>query len=390
MPEQYPDDSALLALESDPHTGVEYIPTGQSPYYLEFRKLMQRTQLAAARASDLRVYADGDLSFGVRPGRCLIAGQPLTFDGAESVVLANNQTTSIWLDGAATLQTSTAGFPTDRTSFVPLAEANTAAGVIADLVDRRGEAMLLIPDLTQLGVAASAAEVNQALTGINPTVDAAALNALTGGASSDADSEHRHTQMVTDADAPTFFRLINTNGGISANVALVFDLPAVLPDVTTLLPDSTSGQLRQQFLGSSWALVGATHVTFNHAGDLTASVNASLAGVVPIAGTVVGVILSVGQNIVSSDSADGLAATAFVNGTALVTTPASITDDDGTGFRCTDQGDGTPAVIKSDGVEQVSRGDVITIDLLRTANGTITTEAADISVLIVVRADAAE
>jgi hypothetical protein len=79
MSERYPDDAALLALESDAATGVEYIPTGRSPYYLEFRKLVQRLLLAAERANDLRVYQDGDLSIGVRPGRCLIQNAAVTF-----------------------------------------------------------------------------------------------------------------------------------------------------------------------------------------------------------------------------------------------------------------------------------------------------------------------
>ena len=42
MSETYPSDSVLLALTSDPDTGVEYIETGKAPYYLEFRKMLYR------------------------------------------------------------------------------------------------------------------------------------------------------------------------------------------------------------------------------------------------------------------------------------------------------------------------------------------------------------
>ena len=50
MPERYPSDATLLALSADTATGVEYIPTGQSPYYLQFRKLLQGLLDARATA----------------------------------------------------------------------------------------------------------------------------------------------------------------------------------------------------------------------------------------------------------------------------------------------------------------------------------------------------
>jgi len=127
MPERYPDDATLLALEQDPTTGVEYIPTGRSPYFLEFRKLVQRTLLATERANDLRVHADGDLSVGVRPGRCLIHNTPIAFAGTTALTVPNNATTFLWLDGDGNVQTGGA-LPTDRTEFVPLAEVVTEAG----------------------------------------------------------------------------------------------------------------------------------------------------------------------------------------------------------------------------------------------------------------------
>ena len=42
MAEVYPSDNELLNIQSDSETGVEFIPTGQSPYYLQFRKLLYR------------------------------------------------------------------------------------------------------------------------------------------------------------------------------------------------------------------------------------------------------------------------------------------------------------------------------------------------------------
>ena len=56
MVEVYPSDNELLNITSDSETGVEYISTGQSPYYLQFRKLLYRLLIAVKRANDLRDY----------------------------------------------------------------------------------------------------------------------------------------------------------------------------------------------------------------------------------------------------------------------------------------------------------------------------------------------
>lgn len=386
MAELYPDDSALLALDADEHTGVEYIPTGRSPYYLEFRKLVQRTLLAAARANDLRVYADGELTVGVRSGRCLIGGSPIDFDGVTEVPLVNNATTHLWLDDQGVVQAGQSGLPTDRTAFVPLAAVTTEAGAIAQLADLRGEALLAVPDLATLGLSATRAEIDQALSGLNATVDAAALNALTGGSVSDADTEHRHVQMYSDEDAETAFRLINDSGGASANVSLKFDLPALLPGDTSIGPDAATGYLRQRHLSDTFALVGSVHATYRHEGDLVGSLSGKLLGVVPIDGVVSDVIVSVGQNMASSNDGDGVDATVSVNGVSVTTTDPSITAADGAGFRSTAQGDGTVAAVKTDDTEQVSRGDVLTLDIGRTAAGSVSVEASDVVVLVVIRA----
>ena len=69
MTEVYPSDNELLNMQSDSETGVEFIPTGQAPYYLQFRKLLYRFILAAKRANDLRVYDEGGLDVGVKGGK---------------------------------------------------------------------------------------------------------------------------------------------------------------------------------------------------------------------------------------------------------------------------------------------------------------------------------
>jgi hypothetical protein len=69
MAEVHPSDNTLLNMQSDSETGVEYIPTGTAPYYLQFRKLLYRLLLAARRANDLRVYDEGGLDIGVKSGK---------------------------------------------------------------------------------------------------------------------------------------------------------------------------------------------------------------------------------------------------------------------------------------------------------------------------------
>ena len=294
MSERYPDDATLLALAQDPATGVEYIPTGRSPYFLEFRRLVHRALLSGQRANDLRVYQETDLTIGVRAGACVIDNNPITFTGTTGVAVAVNATTYVWLDSAGNVITSTNSLPGDRTTFVPLARVTTGTTTITTITDLRGEAFLLTPSLSTLGVTVSAAQINQA---------------------------------VQDG-------------------------------------------------------VGATFASFTHEGDVTATLTDKLIGAVALNGVVTDVTLSLGTNIVSDTGADGLSATVKVNGTPVTTTDPAITSASGGGQRSTAQGDGTAAVIQTDGTQNVSHGDVLTVDITRTANGVVSTEPAQAVVLV--------
>lgn len=387
MTERYPDDATLLAMEQDPDTGIEYITTGQSPYYLQFRRLIQRLVLATTRANDFRVYQDGDLSVGVRPGRCVIGADPVAFAGTSGVAVSNNAVTHVWLDADGEIATGTSGLPEDRTGFIPLAEVTAAAGSITSITDLRGELMWGVPDLTLLGVSASAGEISQALDGINGSVIAAALNTLTGGPQSTADELHRHLQITADDDSAVTFTLLNSSSGSAANMAIRFDVPNQLGGPVDLYPHIEHGYLMQSYLGGAYALVGTIHPQYTHSGDFTASQSGRVIGAVPINGVIIDVILTIGRNIESSAGADGLTAIVKVNGTDVATTNPSILSEDGAGFRCTAQMDGTPAEIKSDGTEQVTRGDLLTVDLTLTDAGTVSVDLADVAVMVVIAPD---
>jgi hypothetical protein len=281
MPERYPDDVTLLNIAQDPSTGVEYVPTGKTPYYLEFRRLIQRLLLASERANDLRVYQDGDLSIGIRPGKAFINGSSMDFPGVSAITVNTDATTYVWMDDVGTPQSGPSGFPSDRTRAIPLAIIIAGATAIESVVDHRGEAFLHQASLNSLG--------------------------LTTG-------------------------------------------------VQSLYP-----------------------------GPVTATVTGQLAGVVPFDGTVTDVVLSLGSNIASDNSADGITAVAKVNGVTLTSTDPVITSADGAGFASTSQGAGVPAAVKSDGSELVTRGDILAVDLIRSASGIVSNEATDAVVMVVIK-----
>lgn len=386
MTETYPDDPTLLALTRDDATGVEYIPTGQSPYITAYRRMLYRLLRAAERANDLRVYPAGGLQVGVRGGRCFVGDQPRVVAGADPISLDPDSTTHLYVDQAGTIQASTTGLPADRAAFIPLAQAVTDSDALTQLTDLRGEAMLQAQTAALAGITADADAINQALDGVSSDVTAAALSTLTAGALSTADSYHRHLSTGMNIDGPAAASFINLSADAAAQIGLTLSLPSVMPDATTLQVDRATGYFTQIHLGQALHLVGATSVQWRYGGALSAGVSGALVGAVPIDGEVVAVSLSAGSNTQSSDPGDGLSAAVSVNGSALTASPATLTDADGSGFRCTAQGDGTAATLVADGTEQVRRGDLVTLDLTYTANGTVSQPPTDLALLVVIKA----
>lgn len=386
MPEQYPSDAELLSMVADAATGAEYVPTGMSPYHLAFRKLVHRLCQAAARANDLRVYRDGSLTIGIRPGRLHIANQPRQFAGVEAFAVSASAVTWLWLTNAGALAHSTVALPADRSAILPLAKVTAGAAEITEILDLRSETLFAVPSLPTLGVTATAAEVSRALSGTASHVDAAALNVLTAGPHSTADSEHRHVRLEQDANAQALYTLANISAGENAGVAIRMSLPSRPAGDTLLRMHPESGHLTQVRGNITRHMLAATFVAWQHAGELATSLTDQLVGIVPVDGDVIGVTLSVRQNLASSVSTDSLAAVVKANGTNLTTTHPALASVSGTGFRSTAQGHGSAAVVRSDGLERVQRGDVLTLDLVRTVTGTLSVAPADVCVLVHIRA----
>jgi hypothetical protein len=140
MAEVYPSDNELLNLQQDGETGVEYIATGQSPYYLHFRKLLYRLLLATRHANDFRVYDEGGLDIGVKPGKFWADTQLVNYGGSSGNTLADDKANIyIYLTSAGVLVTNEyTGFPDMATTpHVRLAIVTTSDGDITSIEDCR-------------------------------------------------------------------------------------------------------------------------------------------------------------------------------------------------------------------------------------------------------------
>lgn len=148
MGEVYPSDNALLNLQADAESGVEYIPTGTAPYYLHFRKLLYRLLLATHRANDLRVFDEGGLDIGVKAGKFWLGTTLVDYAGSTGTALADDKAgIYIYLAADGTLVTDEYdSFPDMATTpHVRLAVVVTSAGDIVSITDCRTGHNCVVP-----------------------------------------------------------------------------------------------------------------------------------------------------------------------------------------------------------------------------------------------------
>ena len=146
MAENALTDAEALALAgtTDTETDFAYHTVGQSTYYLDGFRQRHRILTILKAANELRVFQDGDLTFGVRAGRYLDGDTPVDYAGASAQDLTNNATNYIYLTADGTLTVNTTGFPTpSETPQLALATIVTAAGTYGtgDVTDYRGRAL---------------------------------------------------------------------------------------------------------------------------------------------------------------------------------------------------------------------------------------------------------
>jgi hypothetical protein len=148
MAEAYPSDNELLNINSDNETGVEYIQTGTAPYYLHFRKLLYRLLLATKRANDLRVFDEGQLDIGVKPGRFWLGTQLVNYEGSSGNTLADDkENIYVYLNSAGSLVINEySNFPDMATvPHIRLAVVTTSNGDITSIADARDYHNVSIP-----------------------------------------------------------------------------------------------------------------------------------------------------------------------------------------------------------------------------------------------------
>jgi len=148
MAEVYPSDNTLLNIQSDSETGVEFIATGTSPYYLQFRKLLYRLLLAAKRANDVRVYDEGELDIGVKSGKFWLGTELISYSGSSGNTLADDKDNIyVYLDSDGNVVTDEySSFPNMATTpHVRLAIVTTSDGDIDSISDCRQGHNIVMP-----------------------------------------------------------------------------------------------------------------------------------------------------------------------------------------------------------------------------------------------------
>ena len=169
------DQATALDGTTDSETGFTYHYPGEANYYTEGQRQRQRMlTLAASLGNRFRVYKDGVLTYGIRPGKVKYGDTTLSYAGSGGNALTDGATNYIWLynnAGALTIGTSTGAFPNpSATPHLPLATIVTAGG---------GYDYPAITDYRQLACFA-----------LNSAATPAGLNVLVGGSSADALHTH--------------------------------------------------------------------------------------------------------------------------------------------------------------------------------------------------------
>ncbi len=139
---------------TDADTDATFPAIGESAYYTTMYRMLQRMLTIEKVINELRVYKDGDLTFGARAGKASHGTNVYDYAGDAAEALTDDATNYAWLQvdtDVLTLHVNTTAFPDPAvTAHVPLATIATgtasAGGVsgqydYADIVDYRGRAL---------------------------------------------------------------------------------------------------------------------------------------------------------------------------------------------------------------------------------------------------------
>ena len=137
-----PTDSVVLALDGtvDTRTGLPYIAKGVGPnsaptYEIQYnRRLLHQNRILSALRAGM-VVDEGSLAIGVYPINYTLDGVRKSFAGATAQAVTDNATRMLYIDQSNALQVQ-ASYPTDLTTFLPLATVVAAAGSLGITDDR--------------------------------------------------------------------------------------------------------------------------------------------------------------------------------------------------------------------------------------------------------------
>jgi len=170
----WPPDTQVLALlgSTDPKTQLDYIesdtgPDSTPPLSVRETRREQRLNDNLAPLMFGRVFDEGSLKIGVVGGDYILGGSVKTFAGVTAQAITDNATNYVYIDQLNALVVNTTGFPSDLTTFVPLAEVVVASGAVT-ISDKRSRALFTISNA--VGTFANAALDNLASVAISESL----------------------------------------------------------------------------------------------------------------------------------------------------------------------------------------------------------------------------
>lgn len=142
--EAFPSDGAVLALDGtlDTATGLPYVAKGVGPnstptYEIQYNRRLWRQNGVLAAVRQGMVVDEGSLAIGVYPLGYTLGGVRKSFLGATAQSVPDDATRKVYIDSSNVLQIQTS-FPTDLTTFVPLATVTMSAGSTTITDERPG------------------------------------------------------------------------------------------------------------------------------------------------------------------------------------------------------------------------------------------------------------
>ena len=221
--EVWPADLTIEALDgtTDAATGLPYIPKGTGPlssptYEVQYNRRQQRLNQIVAGWRQGMVVDEGELCIGVYPVTYTQGSTRRSFAGATGVSVPDDSTRVVYLDSSATLQVASS-WPSDITTFLPLAQVDAADGVLT-ITDWRTWTAFHVPSLESntiqdrrivtvsvgsVGNSESAAEVYEFDPAENLTLEEVQVYCTACTATASVDVKESGVSMLSAAATPS-------------------------------------------------------------------------------------------------------------------------------------------------------------------------------------------